>query len=177
MPPSAQQLLLYLPLFFHEFGHLLYVCHKPEMDDLVRSLQQTISEYLEPSVQRDDAHAKREQKQRSEIVESWFEWTHEIFCDAVGLVIGGPAFAHPFSMYFRMLGRDEYYLKPKYLEGRAHPVTWLRVRLIVDRARRMGFSELAASLESIWLTIANQMSVTEDYYGFYIPTDIPQTSC
>lgn len=63
MPPSAQRRLLYLSLFFHEFGHLLYACHKPEMDDLVRSLQQTISEYLEPSVQRDDAHAKREQKQ------------------------------------------------------------------------------------------------------------------
>jgi hypothetical protein len=121
MPPSAQRRLLYLPLFFHEFGHLLYACH----------------------------------------------------CDAVGLVIGGPAFAHSFSMYFRMLGRDEYHLKPEYLAGRGHPVTWLRIRLITDRARRMGFSEVATSLERTWLTIANQMSVTEDYYGFYVPEFLP----
>lgn len=78
MPPSAQRRLLYLPLFFHEFGHLLYACHKPEMDSLVRYLQQTISQYLEPSAQRDDLHSKREQEWRSLIVETWFEWTHEI---------------------------------------------------------------------------------------------------
>jgi hypothetical protein len=173
MPPSAQGRLLYLALFFHEFGHLLYACRRREMDDLVKSLQQTISEHLEPSAQRDDVHAKKEQEWRSIIVETWFEWTHEIFCDAVGLVIGGPAFAQSFSLYFRMLGRDEYQLKPEYLVGREHPVTWLRIRLIADRARRMGFSNVAASLESSWLTIAKQMSVTEDYYGFYVPEFLP----
>ena len=51
MPPSAQQGLLYLPLFFHEFGHLLYACHKPEMDALVRELQENLAELLEPAVQ------------------------------------------------------------------------------------------------------------------------------
>ncbi|HID31135.1 MAG TPA: hypothetical protein EYP19_14210 [Desulfobacterales bacterium] len=30
MPASAQYGLLYLPLFFHEFGHLLYACCKGE---------------------------------------------------------------------------------------------------------------------------------------------------
>src|SRR5882724_3127390 len=29
MPTFAQSGLLYLPLFFHEFGHLLYACHEP----------------------------------------------------------------------------------------------------------------------------------------------------
>ncbi|MCI0491023.1 MAG: hypothetical protein L0229_30910 [Blastocatellia bacterium] len=173
MPPSAQRRLLYLALFFHEFGHLLYACHQQEMDALVESLQKTISEHLEPIAQRDDAHAKKEQERRSVIVETWFEWTHEIFCDAVGLVIGGPAFAHSFSLYFRMLGRREYHLRPEYLAGREHPVTWLRIRLIADRARRMGFSDVAASLESSWFTIAKQMSVTEDYYGFYVPEFLP----
>ena len=173
MPPSAQRRLLYLPLFFHEFGHLLYACHKLELDDLVRGLQQTISECLEPSAQRDDAHAQRDQARRSVIVETWFEWTHEIFCDAVGLVIGGPAFAHAFSMYFRLLGRDEYHLRPEYLAGREHPVTWLRIRLIADRARRMRCREIAPSLENVWQTIANQMSIREDYYGFYVPEFLP----
>lgn len=173
MPPSSQQRLLYLALFFHEFGHLLYACHRKEMDDLVKSLQQAISEHLEPSAQRDDAYAKKEQEWRSVIVETWFEWTQEIFCDSVGLVIGGPAFIHSFSLYFRMRGREQYHLKPEYLAGSDHPVTWLRIRLIADRARRMGFNNVAASLESSWITIAKQMSVAEDYYGFYVPEFLP----
>jgi hypothetical protein len=70
MPPSAQQRLLHLPLFFHEFGHLLYATHKPEMDDLVRDLQVTISELLMPSTHRDDIFAQRESGQRSMIVET-----------------------------------------------------------------------------------------------------------
>lgn len=128
---------------------------------------------MEPSAQRDDAQAKREQEWHSVIVETWFEWTHEIFCDAVGLVIGGPAYAYSFSMYFRLLGRDEYHLKAEDLAGREHPVTWLRIRLIADRARRMDLSDVATSLESSWLTIANQMSVSEDHYGFYVPEFLP----
>lgn len=34
MPSSRQRGLLYMPLFFHEFGHLLYTGHKKELDEL-----------------------------------------------------------------------------------------------------------------------------------------------
>src|SRR5258708_3819183 len=41
--PSLEQCgLLYQPLNFHELGHVLYLLHKPEMDDLVRDLQQKV---------------------------------------------------------------------------------------------------------------------------------------
>ena len=96
MPPSAQQGLLYLPLFFHEFGHLLYACHRPEMDTLVRELQEQLAELLEPDVQRDDRYAQADIERRRQIVEVWYEWAQELFCDAVGMVIGGPAFASAF---------------------------------------------------------------------------------
>ena len=59
MPPSAQHRLLYLPLFFHEFGHLLYSCHEPELDELIKALQKVIAQFLEPSAQRDDRHHTR----------------------------------------------------------------------------------------------------------------------
>lgn len=167
MPPSAQLRLLYLALFFHEFGHLLYACHRPELDALVRGLQKMIAEYLEPSARRDDRHAQREQERRSSIVETWYEWTVELFCDAVGLVIGGPAFAHSFSMYFRMLGRDEFQVKQEDLAHRGHPVTWLRIRLLVDRARRMNLNDDARIVEDSWRAIAGEMQVGEDYFGFF----------
>lgn len=169
MPPSAQHRLLYLPLFFHEYGHLLYACHRLEMDELVRSLQETLALSLEPSAQRDDRHSQRDQERRSAIVETWYEWMVELFCDAVGIVIGGPAFVHSFSMYFRMLGRDEFQVRPEALEHRGHPVTWLRIRLLVDRARRLGLDDAAQVVEDSWRTIAGEMRVHEDYFGFYEP--------
>ena len=167
MPPSAQHRLLYLPLFFHEYGHLLYACHRPEMDALVRNLQGVLAQCLEPSAQRDDRHARHDQERRSTIVETWYEWTVELFCDAVGLVIGGAAFIHSFSMYFRMLGRDEFQVRTEALEHRGHPVTWLRIRLLADRARRMNLDDAARAAEDSWTTIAQEMRVNEDYFGFY----------
>lgn len=167
MPSSAQHGLLYLPLFFHELGHLLYACHKPEMDDVVRSFQEKISELLEPSMQRDDLYAQVEAGKRSAIVETWYEWAQEFFCDAVGFVIGGTAFVHAFSMYLRMIGRGEYHLPPEQLAHREHPVTWLRIRLLADRMRRVGHNVDAEELENAWNTIAEAMGVIEDYYGFY----------
>jgi hypothetical protein len=173
MPPSAQHRLLYLPLFFHEFGHLLYACHEAEMDDLIKDLQRMIAQFLEPSAQRDDRHAQSEAKRRSVIVETWYEWAHELFCDAVGFQMGGPAFAYSFSMYFRVLMRDQYHIRPEELEHREHPVTWLRVKLLADRARRMGFETDATTLEETWSTIAATMAVVEDYYGFYTDDFLP----
>ena len=173
MPPSAQHRLLYLPLFFHEFGHLLYACHEPEMDELVKALQKVIAQFLEPSAQRDDRHAQSEAKRRSVIVETWYEWAHELFCDAVGFQMAGPAFAYSFSMYFRVLMRDQYHIRPEELEHRGHPVTWLRIRLLADRARRMGFEADAKVLEDTWSKIAATMGVVEDYYGFYTDGFLP----
>ena len=173
MPPSAQHRLLYLPLFFHEFGHLLYGCHEPEMDELVKALQKEIAQFLEPSAQRDDRHAQSESKRRSAIVETWYEWAHELFCDAIGFQMAGPAFAYSFSMYFRVLMRDQYHIRPEELEHRDHPVTWLRIRLLADRVRRMGFEGDARALEDTWDKIATTMGVVEDYYGFYTDEFLP----
>lgn len=173
MPPSAQRRLLYLPLFFHEFGHLLFACHKQEMEDLITDLQKQIADFLEPSQQQDGSQSPTELEQRNAIVETWFEWTQEIFCDAVGFVIGGPAYAYSFSMYFRMRSREEYYVKLDDLIGRTHPVTWLRIRLITDRARRMGLTGVATALEDSWQTIAAGMGVHEDYSGFFEPQFLP----
>ena len=43
VPTSRQTTLLYLPLLFHEFGHLLYACHKTELDELVKDLQKVVA--------------------------------------------------------------------------------------------------------------------------------------
>src|SRR5258705_12950051 len=124
------------------------------MDDLVDDLQQVIARRLEPASRRADRQAEREQQKRKQIAERWYDWTQEFFCDAVGLVMCGPAFAHSFSFYFRTIGQDAYQRSFNDQMRSSHPVTWLRVRLLADRARTMGWQRLADEIEDDWQNIA-----------------------
>lgn len=173
MPSSAQHGLLYLPLFFHEYGHLLYFCHKPEMDDLTSGFQIAIEDLLEPNVQRNDLRAQEEAIKRVAIVETWYGWMQEIFCDAVGFCIGGPAFLRAFSMYLRMHGQNEFQVSVYELAGRSHPVTFLRIRLLCDLAKRMGYNAEANKLKEEWEKIALTMGIMEDYFGYYEESFLP----
>jgi len=173
LPASTQQGLLYQPLLFHEFGHLLYACHEPEMHSLVQDLQMRIAELLEPLARRNDVHAQAEAQQRATIVSAWYNWIQELFCDAVGLTIGGPAFIHAFDRYLRIGSRTDYHCPPDELRLCRHPVTWLRARLLARRARELGYEAIADAMERRWATIAATLGVEEDYYGFYEDEFLP----
>jgi len=166
-PCIEQRGLLYQPLLFHEFGHLLYVTYRQEMDDLVGDLQREVEEVLMPLSQRNDRHADVQAAQRQVIVDTWYAWAQEIFCDAVGLTIGGPCFLRAFSGYLGTMQRGDFYRQPSDLRYSEHPVTWLRVRLLTEHARRAGFAELANEVEGEWRVVAQTMGVAEDYHGFY----------
>ena len=174
LPPSAQRGLLYLPLFYHEFGHTLYATHKPEMDDLVRELQGEIEELLRPATKRNDFSSEQEHKRRADIVETWYEWSQEIFCDAVALATGGPSFLDAFGLYMRMRGREEFHVSSVDLSGRSHPVSLIRIRLLCDRAKTLGYSDEASELEKSWNTLANARNIEEDYYGYYDASFLPK---
>lgn len=167
LPCTVQHSLLYLALFFHEFGHLLYALHHQEMDDLVKSLQERIADILAPMSHLDDAMAAQVMLEQQIVVERWYEWAQELFCDAVGLTVGGIAYVRAFSTYLRMRGRDHFLVPKLDLQLQAHPVTWLRVRMLATRLRANRSAKLANSLEREWDQIAGIMKVTEDYFGFY----------
>ena len=173
MPPSSQHGLLYLPLFFHEYGHLLYACHKTVMDNLTHDFQQAIAEVLEPNVQRNDSYAQRNEERRFVIVDTWYQWLQEIFCDAVGFYIGGPAFLRAFSMYLRMDGREAFHVPAEKLAYGSHPVTLLRVKLLSNLVQRRSYNAEASKLEREWGTIAETLGVVEDYFGYYESTFLP----
>lgn len=168
-PCTAQQGLRNLPIFFHEFGHLLYECHQQEMDALVNELQREIRNLLRSPVERNDEYERNRKTERDIIVHTWYEWAQECFCDAVGFVMGGPSFAYVFSMYFRILGKSGYHLPRADLARSSHPVTWIRIHLLVDRARQMGYNAVATDLKEKWSQVAKALKVPEDYYGFYDP--------
>ena len=173
MPPSSQHGLLYLPLFFHEYGHLLYDCHKPVMDSLTRKFLMAIAQILEPNIQCNDSYAQESEKQRAVVVYTWFQWMQEIFCDAVGFYIGGPAFLRAFSMYLRMNGREEFQVPVDELAHSSHPITFLRVRLLSDLVTRKGYNAEANTLEREWETIVQTLGISEDYFGYYDESFLP----
>lgn len=166
-PCVEQKGLLYQPLLFHEFGHLLYAAHEREMDDLVGELQKAVEEYLIPQSRRNDRHADTQAGQRQEIVNTWYRWAQELFCDAVGLTIGGPCFLLAFSQFLGTLENGDFYRQPTDLRYSGHPVTWLRVQFIAERAKQSGFERLAMAIEQEWKMLAHAIGVVEDYHGFY----------
>ena len=169
-PCAAQHGLLNLPLFFHEFGHLLHKCYQPEIDALINELQEEIGYRLFPPVERDDAYTQTQESSRNVIIATWYEWAKEFFCDAVGFTMGGASFAYAFSMYLRILGRSEYHVLEEGLARSSHPVTWIRIHLLANRARQMGYDAVATDLEEKWSQVAAALGVVEDYYGFYDST-------
>jgi len=170
VPIAAQYGLLYLPLLLHEFGHLLYILHRPEMEQLINELQIQIKRLLEPAMDSDDFFASREERQRSVIAERWFEWTQEFFCDAVGLQMAGPAYLNAVSRFTKWLGRDEFSLSERELQTSNHPVTLLRIRLLCERAVSMGFDEIGRSVLDDWEQTASALGVTEEHFGFFEPS-------
>ena len=172
-PCTTQQGLRNLPIFFHEFGHLLYKFHEPEMNTLVNELQVEIRDMLRLPVERNDQYAQTQERSRNVIVATWYEWAQECFCDAIGLVMGGPSFVHAFSMYLRILGRSEYHISEEELAHRSHPVTWIRIQLLAHRLQQMGYNAIATDLEEKWKQVAAALGVIEDYNGFYDQRFLP----
>lgn len=168
LPCSRQKTLLYLPLLFHEFGHLLYAMHRPEMDELVGDFQRAVFDALAPMTTRRGPAASAQDAFRGQVVLAYYDWVQEFFCDAVGLHIGGPAYLYAFTNYFRLLGSREFYLPRDTQIVGSHPVGWLRVRSLTHRARRAGLTEAATACWDAWQQTAKLMRIEEDYEGTWI---------
>jgi len=173
VPVTRQTTLLYLPLLFHEFGHVLYAQYKSELDDLVKDFQKVVARVLSPQTVRDKTATGKAASFRKQVVTAWYAWAQEFFCDAVGLTVGGPSFLKAFSHFFRTRSSDQYYLPRDQQLSRKHPVSWLRAKMLVDRARKFGFSELADGVEAAWNQTANAMGIQEDYEGTWADAFLP----
>jgi len=55
-----------------------------------------------------------------------------------------------------------------------HPVTWLRVRLLAERARKLGWPAVADEIEQDWQNIAALLGLTEDYFGCFDEKFLPE---
>ena len=75
-----------------------------------------------------------------------------------------------FSMYMGSQSRSDFERPMEDLRGSSHPVTWLRLKLLLSQARTRGLHAEAEQTEEEWESIAGIIGVTEDYHGFYDET-------
>lgn len=167
LPSSLQLGLRFIPLLFHEFGHPLFAAHFWRLEPLVRSLQAFVEGEVMPGLQRDDPTTARYLERARKIVQLWYFWTEELFCDAVALRIGGDSFLSAFSSYFGWKGKMELRLAPEEILKSSHPVSWLRVKFLGLAAEGMGLAEGAARMRHEWEALAKHHEVSEDYFGAY----------
>ena len=169
-PIIAEQTgLLYQPLYFHEFGHLLYRCHRDELDELVYDLRSDIVRILTPASYRSDRYSSLQDSWRQVVARTWYHRTQELFCDAVGLAIGGPSFLWAFSLYLAKLSPGDFYLPQKALARSRHPPTWLRIKLLHIQASARGLYSQSEAIVRGWDRAASLIGIVEDYHGFYDP--------
>jgi hypothetical protein len=97
-----------------------------------------------------DAIAKRSQSFGDPLVATIFaRWHKEIFADLAAVLLGGTA---------SVWGMMEFLAHPSpaimtFRPGGAHPTGYLRVSILAEMLRRMGFGEDAARAERVWRTL------------------------
>jgi hypothetical protein len=72
-----------------------------------------------------------------------------------------------------MLGRGQFHVAENQLAFRDHPVTWLRVRVLADQMRQANLHQQAMALEESWKSLAEAMSIREEYFGYYDEAFLP----
>jgi hypothetical protein len=80
------------------------------------------------------------------LVSVYARWHKEIFADLAAILLGGPAAAW---------GMADFLAHPRprtltYRPGSAHPTAYLRVKILAEMMRRIGFAREAAKLAGVW---------------------------
>jgi len=78
-------------------------------------------------------------------------WHKEIFADLAALLLGGPAAAWGMASFLAHPAPRTMTFRP----GGAHPTAYLRILILVEMLRRMGFASEANRLRRVWQTLYN----------------------
>jgi hypothetical protein len=76
-------------------------------------------------------------------------WHKEIFADLAALLLGGPAAAWSMAEFLAHPAPRTLTFRP----GGAHPTAYLRILILAEMLRRMGFASDAARLSRVWRTL------------------------
>jgi hypothetical protein len=100
------------------------------------------------------------------VTAAYRRWHKEIFADLAAVLLGGPA---------AVWGMMEFLAHPAprtltYRPGGAHPTGYLRVLILAEMLRRLGFEEAGVQVRRVWTTLYNPAR------GHRVPERLLQTS-
>ncbi len=176
LPHYSSSQLLYLPLLFHEYGHLLFDYKQIELNDLVKEFQEYVYYQLSPKTIRNLSNETFINQERYLIANLWAPWLQELFCDIIGFIIGGLYFVNAFQLFFLLNSASSYYKsREKLINPRStHPIPWLRAKTLARYMERNGLTTNANELLEIWGNFAQIQSINEDYHGTWKNSFIPK---
>jgi hypothetical protein len=85
------------------------------------------------------------------VVTIYRRWHKEIFADLAALLLGGTASVWGMMEFLAHPGARALTYRP----GGAHPTGWVRVLMLTEMLRRMGFAEEARRAEQVWRQLYN----------------------
>ena len=179
LPSSSQKSLLHLPLLIHEKSHAIYrhTRHYEEFRWLAEEFQEELGLFLIPFRQNNSERAQKEHMAAQQIVNVWFVWLEELFCDMMGLHTAGPAYLYALSHYLRFgKGTKAFHIPKENLQTSKHPVSWIRIRVLANEARKLGLEKEADRIEQEWVQHAKILGIKEDFYGYYNTTYVHSLS-
>lgn len=83
------------------------------------------------------------------VVKVYRRWHKEIWADLAALLLGGPASGWGLMDFLAHPGPKVFSYKP----GGVHPTGYLRVLIIAEMVRRMGFEEQCLKMKKVWTTL------------------------
>ena len=85
------------------------------------------------------------------VTRTYGRWHKEIFADLAALLLGGPAAAWGMAIFLAHPAPRTMTYRP----GSAHPTAYLRIHILQEMLRRMGFRAEAERLRRVWETLYN----------------------
>lgn len=85
------------------------------------------------------------------IARTYGRWHKEIFADLAAILLGGPAAAWGMAIFLAHPAPRALTYRP----GSAHPTAYLRIYILVEMLRRLGFGRDADRLRQVWETLYN----------------------
>jgi hypothetical protein len=85
------------------------------------------------------------------VTQTYGRWHKEIFADLAAMLLGGPAAAWGMAVFLAHPAPRTMTYRP----GSAHPTAFLRIHILEEMLRRMGFRTDAERLRRVWKTLYN----------------------
>jgi len=117
------------PVFLHEVAHNLQADMSIWHENRAAVLRRLLGQVRDPFV-----------------ASIYGRWHKEIFADLAALLLGGPAAAWGMATFLAHPAPRTMTYRP----GGAHPTAYLRVPMLAEMLRRMGFGAEAQRIDSVW---------------------------